>query len=197
MKFFFYISAFFLALGANAQSIELTAFSVDQNQNGVFILWTLGKGSLCEGSIVHRSTDSTNQDSILPIHQVYGICGDQNFESTYTYLDEEPHSGWNYYQVKLGDNFYSEWIGIYVHDYSGKGYLAGPNPATDAMNIEFPNFNNDFFDFTIFNAFGQIVETKSINSSNIRLNTSQYESGTYLFQIMNNEQKIIGKFIVI
>ncbi len=71
-----------------------------------------------------------------------------------------------------------------------------PNPANDNVTIVF-NETGDF-SYQVANILGQTVSIgKLSNFTNI--NTSQFEAGAYIINIMNNEQKIVAtqKLIVV
>ena len=68
-----------------------------------------------------------------------------------------------------------------------------PNPATDQVNI-----SSDYTmqSLTVYNFAGQVVLTESVDNTTFRVNTSNFDTGIYLFQIETKEGRI-GKRIII
>lgn len=186
-----------LSFSGIGQNIELVDFTVNQNEGGNFISWTIGRGNFCDGSVVERTSDTNMVGSYENIHEIFGVCGDQNFDATYDFLDNSPLIGLNFYRIKLGDTDQSEWIAVYVYDFQHQGYVAGPNPAEDVYVIKFPNYNHDPHDFVVYNDLGMIVHSASISSDQITLSTTNLDSGTYLFQLTKDQAIYRGKFIVL
>jgi len=55
-----------------------------------------------------------------------------------------------------------------------------PNPATDEINISSPS---DIINITIYNYVGQSVYSGNANSSNVKINTNNFEAGIYIIRI--------------
>ena len=68
-----------------------------------------------------------------------------------------------------------------------------PNPATDVVNVK---SDLQITNVKVYNNTGQIVSNEQVNSKFFQLNTSQYETGIYFFQIETNEG-VISKRIII
>ncbi|MCD4694851.1 MAG: T9SS type A sorting domain-containing protein, partial [Bacteroidales bacterium] len=68
-----------------------------------------------------------------------------------------------------------------------------PNPANDIVNIE-----SDYLieSVTIFNYAGQVVSREGVNNNTYKVNTSEYQSGIYFFQIDTNEGRISQRVII-
>lgn len=186
-----------ISISAMSQNVELVDFSVSQNEQGNFISWTIGRGNFCDGSILERTSDTNLVSSYENIHEIFGVCGDQNFDATYSFLDENPLMGYNYYRVRLGETDQSHWIMVYVYDFQHQGFVAGPNPAQDTYVIRFPNYNHDPHEFVVYNDLGMIIHSASVASDQITLSTTHFTSGTYLFQLTKDQVIYRGKFIVI
>jgi hypothetical protein len=68
-----------------------------------------------------------------------------------------------------------------------------PNPATDHVNI---NAAFTIESVTIYNFAGQAVLTESVNNTTYRINTSEFHTGVYLFQINTREGRICKRVII-
>jgi len=68
-----------------------------------------------------------------------------------------------------------------------------PNPATDVVNIE-SDYNME--SIIIYNFAGQVILTETVNSTTYRVNTSNLDSGIYLFQIETQEGRIAKRIVI-
>jgi|GEM_PF-3196528 len=80
------------------------------------------------------------------------------------------------------------------YDNDDKGYKEiYPNPVLDNLNIN--NINN-YSDIKIYNLIGNEIKNQNIsNQSNIRIDISEFESGIYFYQLINEKTTIFGKFV--
>lgn len=65
-----------------------------------------------------------------------------------------------------------------------------PNPTTDKLTLEIPNFNEENISYELITLTGQLLETHEINESTTALVLKNYAQGTYLLKIVNNQQPI-------
>jgi uncharacterized delta-60 repeat protein len=69
-----------------------------------------------------------------------------------------------------------------------------PNPATNSITFNTGMFKD--FKLRIFNAIGQTVLQKQLNSSSTTLNIQNLTQGIYYYQLINDKGKVIsGKFV--
>ncbi len=68
-----------------------------------------------------------------------------------------------------------------------------PNPATDVVNVRSDYTINTI---TIYNHVGQEVAKQDVNSMNFQVNTANYTSGLYFFQIDTEEGRIAKRIII-
>ncbi|NHN24044.1 T9SS type A sorting domain-containing protein, partial [Flavobacterium jejuense] len=64
-----------------------------------------------------------------------------------------------------------------------------PNPVKDMLNLE---YTSDITSISIFNLLGQEVLSKEVNSTSVKVNMSQLNSGAYIVNIaIDGEQQVI------
>jgi len=116
------------------------------------------------------------------------------------YLHTSPAYGWNYYVV-------TSYNGIAESEYSNEASILWtsieeiifaqtdiyPNPATNAVNIS--------SDFTIksvqvYNHAGQVIANEIVDANDYQFNTSEFNSGLYLFMIETTEGTITKRIII-
>ena len=69
-----------------------------------------------------------------------------------------------------------------------------PNPTTGTVKVSLPNTNNSTIE--VFNALGQVVLQKTAQDQDvIELDLSNYNSGIYMIQVINGEEKYIEKVV--
>lgn len=92
----------------------------------------------------------------------------------------------------------SESISLYEYSESGtkNNYLkVYPNPAQDNISLEIP-FDDEYIDIEICNMAGHIVQIyNKVNTSQINLNVSGLDSGSYIIYCKSNESIQSVKFI--
>ncbi len=70
-------------------------------------------------------------------------------------------------------------------------YKVFPNPAQDVVNINCKNSSNN--QVLIYNITGQVVYNNMFNTSQFKINTSDFKEGIYFIKISNKIQKLIVK----
>ena len=68
-----------------------------------------------------------------------------------------------------------------------------PNPASNVINIE----GGDICEVVIYNALGQMVYSKSLDSDNVSIDASAFEEGLYVINVKTNDGKTNSQRIVV
>lgn len=68
-----------------------------------------------------------------------------------------------------------------------------PVPASNAIQME---FDNDYTTLQIYGSKGELILSKEITQNNITVNIQDYPVGIYFYQLIKDEKRISGKFIV-
>ena len=68
-----------------------------------------------------------------------------------------------------------------------------PNPATDVVNV---SAGTGIQSITVYNSVGQVISVERAESNQYRINTANYETGIYLFQIETAEGRISKRIII-
>ncbi|MCF0070349.1 T9SS type A sorting domain-containing protein [Dyadobacter sp. CY261] len=107
----------------------------------------------------------------------------------YTFLDEQPLLGTNYYQLKQIDidGSYTKSKIIAINPGVITGTIIAPNPAQDYVNVQFSSRKAGASDVTIYNLAGQPISNSAINISegknNHRVNVKKLAGGHYFIKI--------------
>ena len=120
--------------------------------------------------------------------------------NNYTYLDNRPVSGINYYrimQVDLnGDKSYSD-VRIISMEEQQEEVSIYPNPVSTSNSVLHVNFTNseDNVLLVVYNSFGMEVKRCDISDSNrngkTTLDISDFMSGTYILKVGENSSPIM------
>ena len=80
----------------------LDNFTVFENNENVYLNWTIISGSTCNGIQIYRSTDNL---SFTQIGSIARICGSSSQPRNYAFTDNNPEKNkFNCYRLELGGN---------------------------------------------------------------------------------------------
>jgi hypothetical protein len=174
----------------------LDKLDVYESEGKVYITCIISAGNTCNGIVVLRSADSI-EFSI--IGQVSGVCGSNDFPTTYNFVDENPVLNKpSYYQLEFGGFAPTEIIRLFIIDYNSNGYQIRPQPAGDQARIYFENPSNGEYHITLFSISGNSILHEITYGDFFDLNLIPIPSGLYAFHISGNPNApaIIGKILV-
>lgn len=93
------------------------------------------------------------------------------------------------FQVNVMSN---DCVGIDENELSAMIY---PNPANEVLNIILES-NIQCFEYTIYNALGQVLNSRKVMGFSASLNLEKFGTGIYFIAIQNESRKTIKKIIV-
>jgi hypothetical protein len=137
---------------------------------------------------VDKSTDDINFSFLANIKAI------GSGDNTYTASDTQPHTGNNYYRLKLVNNygtyFYSDTI--LIQD----GFFIYPNPTSQQLVINYAAANNAII--SIYNLAGQKVLSMPTNGqTKTTIDVSNLTDGTYMIRYNSDTETLTNKFIKI
>ncbi len=124
--------------------------------------------------------------------------GNSQIDISYTFIDEKPLSGHNYYRLAQedidGKINYSEVIDL-VWGANGSTISMYPNPTTDVLNVDINSEKASNITIRVMDMSGRTVKTTEARTeqgvNSVKINLSEVSSGIYNVQIVEN-----GKLIV-
>jgi Secretion system C-terminal sorting domain len=180
---------------ANGQSplpVELLSFTAIKNGKAVELEWVTASEKDNDYFVVERSTDLINTEEIGTIDG----AKNSNTINRYSLTDKNPLTGNSYYRLRQvdidGKYTHSKWL-IVKFDKT-TSIILYPNPASDYIYID-TNDDNDIPELRIIDISG-IVRYHSVNRNKQLIDLGNYPSGTYLLQIIK-EQEVINKSFII
>lgn len=160
-----------------------------QGNNATLVQWKTSTEINSHYFDVERSSDAINFQFLGKVN----AAGNSSREISYSFIDNQPLKGVNYYRLKQvdldGHLIYSPARFVRFDDVAGlvKYY---PNPTNGILNIEItPQMQQEAMVINISNASGVMMDQikRQSNSSNIlMIDMKRFAKGTYFIQVKTN-----------
>jgi parallel beta-helix repeat protein len=163
-------------LGFNGNTEGACANANDKRQGDCrnVLSWTTASEINVQNFEIQRMTKEN-------VFETIGTKKAQNQAFSYTFNDNSPLNGINYYRLRTNDldgsTSFSNTISLNIHVKS-KGIKVYPNPTFDVLNID----NADGKKIEIVNTLGQVILT----SNQAQVNVQHLNSGVYFVKIGND-----------
>jgi hypothetical protein len=175
--------------------VEITSFTAKAKGNTVGLNWTTASEKNSSHFVITRSTDAKNFSSIARVE----AAGNSNAAKTYSYTDNTPFAGTNYYQLQQvdlnGDTQVSKVVNARVTLSSTKLIVKNVNATSVTLAVAGANAGKGHI--TASNALGQVIANQSVDFSNGNTPTVNTGSakGLIIFTL-NTENGTISKKMV-
>jgi hypothetical protein len=182
--------------GANSVSeLGITEFKASTNDNGVYITWKMAGGNTYNEFVIERAGEN-GQFSTLTVVKVQNNSNDNQY---YTFTDEQPGEGMNYYRLKTSGNSlakYSNVVFIDFHSLLAEPVIS-PNPSANGI-FQLELGSKEASTIKIFNRGGKLVyETQSLPGCGLMLlSPIELTDGLYYCSIQSGN-KTFQKVLVI
>jgi hypothetical protein len=174
------------------------SFKGEQKENSHQLDWVTSYELNMDGFEVEHSKDGLGYKKI-GVQAALGVVGGGH---AYTFTNETPNVGDNYYRLKLTDkNGISDYSKIIVLAYSpALSVFVFPNPVKDRLtfDIQGTSIKKQMVKIEIFNAFGQLMVMKDIElSGNAKeeFNVDSLSNGVYNYVVTIGKQVLKGKIV--
>jgi peptidase M28-like protein/type IX secretion system substrate protein len=84
-----------------------------------------------------------------------------------------------------------------VDQFADCDFQVSPNPNSEYILIDFKECQAGTFNVEMFNADGQLVYSKKVNTSSIEISTTHLPSGIYILNVRQNQQSIQKKITIV
>lgn len=175
--------------------VEFLGLSAERMGNAVALKWTTAKEANSSHFVIERSTDGKNFIAVGRSE----AAGWSNTPIDYTWVDDAPGSGLNYYRLQQHDkdgavtftsivavNFLSARVPVHVY----------PNPAPDVLNITTDVAFEEGLLWRVHDASGRTVsEGKhgAIGSgAQWELQVAGLDAGSYMFEVLGTDGSALG-----
>ncbi len=172
--------------------VELTNFKAMANEKYIFLEWETASESNNEGYEIQRSTNGKEWRALSFVDGYGSTTELQN----YFFTDIAPVPGINYYRLKQIDldGFFT--LSSIVSTWFDGAYGAVrvyPNPATNLLNIRFPETIYDPVKISLFDTQGRLMEQQSISAAQ-SIDVEGLAPGMYLVKAVAGERVFSGRF---
>jgi hypothetical protein len=183
-----------------ALPIVLSSFDATKKGNASQLDWHTSMESNNKGFHIQRSKNASNWETL---DFVTGI-GYSNQDNAYTFTDNKPSKGVNYYRLMQEDfngrTSFSDIKALRFTDKQELNLTIFPNPTRETVYVDLSSFGNGAANLSIVNAAGKIVMNKNISilngNYNAAIDLKAFAKGSYILQIKNAENNI-SKILVV
>lgn len=172
--------------------VDFVYFKASVTSQGVELKWETASEIDNQYFAIEKSLDAQQFHSIGQIKGNGTVSG----SSAYTYLDKSINRT-AYYRLKQvdidGSFIYSAVISA-TRQFANLAFKAYPNPATELIQVEFPDNTNPAF-ILVMDLQGRLLLSQHLlPESNCSVNVSQLHSGIYILWIVQGKQKWSQQF---
>lgn len=175
--------------------VTLVGFTASPKREQALLEWATASEQNNKGFEIQRSSDGNNWTRIGFVNS-YSASGNSNERLSYSFSDNNPLPGTNYYRLRQVDIDGSyQYTPIRSLNFSAKnGIKLYPNPAQKQLYIQGLTGNNTI---SIANAVGQVLmKAVTNNSTQQAIDISRLRKGIY-FVTVKAENGSISKFKII
>ncbi len=171
--------------------VEMTSFTGRKVERGTELNWETSSEINNAGFDIERSTNGSDWSQIGFVSG----NGNSNRLLQYSYLDENPLEGTNFYRLKQNDfdgNFeYSDIVSLnYREDKNEISFY--PNPVEDVLYIS-SNQNSENLEFQLVDINGKVLWSKKGDVKEISF--ENFSSGVYFLNIVSPSNRITKKIV--
>ncbi|MEX1190047.1 MAG: T9SS type A sorting domain-containing protein [Bacteroidia bacterium] len=184
-----------IAFSSAAIAQQLAGLSATLTQQETMLIsWTMKAGSTCADLVLEHADESFH---FSEIYYYPGICGNVDYEESYSYEQESRISRINYYRVKLGFEGYSDTIMTSAPLLGSSGIKIAPQPASSLVKFYFNNPLADKFTLRIVDLKGKEVFVKDgIDSNQIEIELNEFKNGIYFTSLSSPYKKYHSRLII-
>jgi hypothetical protein len=165
-------------------AIKLHQISAENIGRRNRISWNTASEDKGDYFIVEKSTDAS-------VFTEIGKVAGNGQASTYSFWDENPVSGVNYYRLKLlsanGATGYSRTVSATVKDGLSFTVDAYPNPVANQLTVKTYGQQGDNAMVSICDVTGRVIRIVALNGDKASINMSQMASGVYLIKYSDSD----------
>lgn len=175
-----------------ALPITLLSFDATCQAEKVKLNWATATEINNDFFTIERTTDGVNWQIIGMVNG----AGNSNTVRYYTYIDEKPAEGINYYRLKQTDfNGQFEYFNIVAISCKNnvEEITIYPNPNTGTFIIKGAEINSDVI---VTDVLGQVIYKTKITAEKTEINLRQQPKGVYFVQV-NTPSRWMSKKIII
>lgn len=166
--------------------ISISSFTATKLASSVLLNWKTSSESNSKNFDVQRSTDGVNWETIGTVD----AAGNSSVELSYSFIDEHPVKGTNYYRLKLNDldsrfNFSETRVVVFGGTGIG-GIKVLPNPVMTRVYVTTTSSVN-LQSVYVYSADGKLMQRNDQFVAGSSVDMSQMAPGTYMLKITDKQ----------
>lgn len=179
-----------------ALPVELTSFNAEEYDNDIHLSWITASERNNDYFTIYRSADLTNWSAIGTVRG----SGTSTTANNYTFVDNSPLKGINYYKLEQkdfdGKTEIFDPISIYTNRPGENTISFYPNPVSDDLTIQLQTSEEETISgILISDVSGRVVFTLSSLSEskqeNLTIPLNQLQKGVYILTIKDQHNRIL------
>ncbi len=176
--------------------VGLLSFNAQRTGRVNTITWSTTQEINTSRFVVERSTDGRDYNAIGQV----AAAGNSNNTRNYSFIDNTPTRGINYYRLRIMDVDSREKFSPVknVRNEGTADIAVYPNPVIDVMQVNITSDRLDRASISVTDMNGKLVYVKAISlnegSNYLNINTAHFSTGTYVIKIQLNDDLVVRKF---
>jgi len=159
----------------------ISDFLAVQQEDAIFLRWTISAGNTCDGTRIQRSVDGIIYEEI---GEIPGVCGSPDQSITYDFTDTAPvRNRVNYYRLELGLLGLTSAEAVEFIILNNEGYSIQPNPVFDKSIFLFDNPDGEEHELCLTDMSGKVVMTMLTTSDRFIIDGNLLRAGNYIFKL--------------
>jgi hypothetical protein len=175
--------------------VQMLSFEAKPDQRMVNVTWATASERNSAYFEVQRSEDATTWERLGQV----AAGGNTQNTSSYAFVDENPHSGLNFYRLRQvdinGDEVYTDHVAVLFRR-TGLPIEVYPNPAKESISASFTAEMAGVMQWRVMDMSGRIVEQGTFSAQNgtnrMEVNLTRVESGSYMLELMDGAGVHLG-----
>lgn len=180
--------------------VELLYLRGESRGSVVDLNWATASEKNSSHFTVERSGNGTD---FTPIGRV-AASGNSQFRVDYTFTDQDPFNGLNYYRLRAvdldGSTEVSNTVVVMMADGGGK-MLAYPNPVEDLLRVAFSATVSGTARMQVLDAMGRVVQDRTMELLQggiaLEVDARLLASGTYMVRLTAGNEGLIGSTVFV
>lgn len=169
--------------------LNLTAVATGSK---VLLNWQTGTEEITDKMILQRSNDGMHFTDVTSINA-------KGIPSSYSYTDEHPYNGRNYYRLKMVDInneiTYSNIVSVSITSKDRIMATVYPNPVAEKLHLTINATLEPSAQISIINMDGKEMMKMPVTTLNKEINLSGMSNGVYLLRFYNGNQQQTIKIV--
>jgi hypothetical protein len=182
---------------AKSLPVDLVSFDVTNKEHQAVLFWQTASEINNSHFEIERSS---NAKDFFTIGSKEGQ-GTTNISTFYTFVDETPYNGMNYYRLKQMDNDgrfeYSKIVALEMKSLAAQEIRIFPNPIKDQFSIDFSGIVEPQALVSIYTINGQLIYHTTLNNLNgvTNIDSSNLPKGIYTIHVMTSKGLVTERII--